>query len=195
MYGPTGQIEAQTERLAKMGAALPPSYKRRSQALYSWTQNTRRWELLRQAAEQTLPKQPAEEGMTKERLRQYIDLKREIQSQKERLETMRTQLMYPGQSIGDGMPRSNFAADRTAGKIASVIDLENALRESIKKAQRETVAIEKAIQSLDSSIDRELMRRKYLDGFTWEEVAEALCKSRQWVTVLHGRILIKLKES
>jgi predicted nucleic acid-binding Zn-ribbon protein len=149
---------------------------------------------LKEATAKRLQEQPEEGGMTKDRLRQYIDLKKEIQAQMERLETMRTQLMYPGQSIGDGMSRSNFAADRTAGKIASMIDLENALKESIKKAQKETIAIEKAIQSLDSAIDRELMRRKYLDGLTWEEVAEALCRSRQWVTVLHGRILLKLKE-
>jgi len=100
--------------------------------------------------------QPKEESigvMTKERLRQYVYLIKEIEAQEE------------------------------------------LIIKNIKKAQQEAAAIERAIQTLDNPIDRELMRLKYLDGLTWEEVAEKLCRSRQWVTVLHGRILQKLKNT
>ena len=133
--------------------------------------------------------------MTKERLRHYTYLIKEIEAQKERLAQIKASLLHPKPSIGDGMPRSNYAADRMATAIANMIALEEAIMENIIKAQKEAMAIEKAIQTLEAPIDRELMRLKYLDGLTWEEVAERLGRSRQWVTVLHGRILQKLKNT
>lgn len=134
-------------------------------------------------------------GMTKERLRQYTYLIKEIEAQKERLAQIEASLLHPKQSIrGDGMPHSNYAVDRMAIAIANKIELEEIIIKNIKKAQQEAAAIERAIQTLDNPLDRELMRLKYLDGLTWEEVAETLCKSRQWVTVLHGKILQKLNK-
>jgi len=133
--------------------------------------------------------------MTKERLRQYVYLIKEIEAQKERLAQIEASLLYPKPSIGDGMPHSNYAVDRMAIATANKIELEELIIKNIKKAQQEAAAIERAIQTLDNPIDRELMRLKYLDGLTWEEVAERLCRSRQWVTVLHGRILQKLKNT
>lgn len=142
----------------------------------------------------SLQEQPQAKGMTKERLRHYTYLIKEIEAQKERLAQMEASLLHPQQTIGDGMPRSNFAVDRMATAIANKIALEEMIMENIIKAQEEATAIERAIQTLEAPIDRELMRLKYLDGLTWEEVAEQLCKSRQWVTVLHGRILQKLNQ-
>ena len=133
--------------------------------------------------------------MTKERLRQYVYLIKEIEAQKERLAQIEASLLHPKPSIGDGMPHSNYAVDRMAIAIANKIELEELIIKNIKKAQQEAAAIERAIQTLNNPIDRELMRLKYLDGLTWEEVAEKLCRSRQWVTVLHGRILQKLKNT
>ena len=142
----------------------------------------------------SLQEQPQTEKMTKERLRSYTFLVKEIEAQKERLAQLEASLLYPQQSIGDGVPRSKFATDRMATLIANKVALEEAIMENIAKAQKEAAAIEKAIQTLKEPIDRELMRLKYLYGLTWEEVAERLERSRQWITVLHGRILQKLNK-
>ena len=130
--------------------------------------------------------------MTKERLRQYVWLVLEIKNQEERYERVRAETVSPASPRLDGMPRSNFAANRLEDKVARMIELERLLKKNIKKAQKEAAEIERAIQTLALPRDRELMRLKYLEGLTWEEVSEKLDISRQWATSLHGRILKEL---
>lgn len=132
------------------------------------------------------------QNMTKERLNRYIWLNVEIENQTERIERMDTELSSPAVSRLDRMPHSSQIGTKLEVKIARKMELEELRKKNIKKANREAVAIEKAIQMLLLPRDRELMRFKYLEGMTWEETSEKLGISRQWAVTLHERILKEL---
>jgi DNA-directed RNA polymerase specialized sigma subunit len=73
----------------------------------------------------------------------------------------------------------------------------NALFEKAReKAEGQVVAIEKAIQSLDSPAERLVMRLRYLEGRSWASVVTKLSLegySERQVYYIHGAALEKLK--
>ena len=83
------------------------------------------------------------------------------------------------------MPHSNYAAaNRLENTVGGIIKLESLIKKSVARADREAALIEEAIQNIPDPRNRELLRLYYLDGLTWEAVAEKLELSRQWVSLL-----------
>lgn len=122
--------------------------------------------------------------MTRQRLEEYFDLKREIENQKERLAKLRSTRESPSSPRIDDMPRSNFAANRIENQTVSIDAMETVLNRDITRAQREALKIERAIQSVPYSRNRELLRLRFLDGLTWAKVADKLDISEKWASIL-----------
>ena len=92
-----------------------------------------------------------------------------------------------------GMPKgyklSNPTSD-TAAQIAEITDeLDRKLREYIFLRSE----IETAIGNLAEPRDRELMRRRYIEGQSWEEIAVAMSYTFRHIIRLHGEVLQKIK--
>jgi hypothetical protein len=92
-----------------------------------------------------------------------------------------------------GMPKrygiSNPTSE-TAARIAEITgELDSKLREYIFLRSE----IETAIGNLAEPRDRELMRRRYIEGQSWEEIAVAMSYSINHIWRIHGYILQKIK--
>jgi hypothetical protein len=75
--------------------------------------------------------------ITKERLKSYIKLKNEIESQKERLIRLRAELESPKSPNYDGMPHSNYAVDRLTESVANIDKLEWLIISKLNEQQTE----------------------------------------------------------
>lgn len=120
------------------------------------------------------------------RLNQRIDRLLEEQSRwRERaLKITPTLSQAPGGG-GSGSP-----IERPMDKVLE-IDVE--INREIDAMQTIRQEIRKTLNQLEDENLKLLMEYRYIDGMTWEQIAEKMDYSRQWVTSLHGMALQKIK--
>lgn len=87
-----------------------------------------------------------------------------------------------------GMPRGGSGDwTQTADRL---IELEQAVNERTRELVRWKLAAIDAIRQVEEPRLAELLELYYIDGFTWEQVAERMgYVDVRWVYVLHGRAL------
>lgn len=132
--------------------------------------------------------------MTKERLRQYRELKREKAQIEEKIEELEGVMYAPR---GTNYEEKIRAQSKT-GSITEVLHEQHEALERLYNAKLVELnacllEIETAIESLTDSTERQLMRLRYIDGLTWEEVAVALSYGWTQTHRLHSRALEKLR--
>lgn len=110
--------------------------------------------------------------MTKEQLRNYQSLKREIRRLEQRLRAL------------ERRPESEEAI------LRPLWEFYKAKLDELTKAQLE---IERAIESL-TPVERELIRLRYIDDRPWHRVASEIHYSEPQTLRIHGDILEKLKK-
>ena len=129
--------------------------------------------------------------MTKERLRNYQNLKREHQQLSEQLEKIEASLYYPKiQRITD-MPTAPSKGNAMEDMTARHLELQDRYKAKMAELAAEQLAIEQAIDTLEPTA-RMLMRYRYIDGMTWEQVC--VCMSYSWRQVhnIHAKALKQL---
>lgn len=92
-----------------------------------------------------------------------------------------------------GMPKGSGTADDTGRLAAKLADLAYLIAAKLEEAIAVRLQIERAIEGLDGQ-ERVLMRLRYIEGKTWEEIAGKMHYSFRHVIRLHGSILQKLKK-
>ena len=112
------------------------------------------------------------EPITKQRLREYRDIKRELENQIERIARMKSNETIPAIRTSDGSQRSIFVVDKMATSIANRLEYEERAAPEIEKSKKELAYIELCINKLGRSKEREVLRLRYIDGYQWEEVAK-----------------------
>ena len=128
----------------------------------------------------------------KEFLRQARGVDRRVDEAMERLERMRARLESGRMPNLSGMPRGG-AVDWTE-TADRVIELEKRVNARIRDMVRQKQAAMDAIDLVEEARLREVLELYYLDGFTWEQVAERMgFKDVRWVYELHGRALRKVR--
>ena len=131
--------------------------------------------------------------MTKERLRNYKYIEKEREQLLHQLEEIEAALYNPRIQRLTGMPSApspDNAQENLAIKHTELMDRYQAKREELAAEQ---LAIEDAIEALDPTA-RMLMRYRYLDGLTWEEVCVQMSYSWAQTHRIHGAALRKLKD-
>lgn len=127
----------------------------------------------------------------KEFLRQARDADRRIDEAMERLERMRAKLEAGRMSNLTGMPRGGGADwTETADRV---IELEKRVNARIREMVRQKQAAMDAIDRVEEARLREVLELYYLDGYTWEQVAEQMDMSDRHVKRLHGIALLRVK--
>lgn len=127
----------------------------------------------------------------KEFLRRARSADRRIDEATERVERIRARLESGRMSNITGMPRGGDADwTKTADAL---IELEKRVNERIREMVRLKQAAMDAIDQVEEARLREVLELYYIDGFTWEQVAERMGYSRRNVTTLHGVALRKIK--
>lgn len=134
--------------------------------------------------------------MTKERLRRYQAIKaeqRQLQSLLDEIEApmygpkaqQLSGMPFPPSRIGSGSPQEQMA-DRT-------MELRARYAGKIEELHAEQLEIETAIDKLEPK-QRTLLRHRYIEGMTWEEVC--ICMGYSWRQThrLHADALEQLRE-
>ena len=140
--------------------------------------------------------------MTKQRLATYVSLKMEIENQMERLARMKNEAKIPAIRQGDGSQHATGAGDRMERAILQYMEYEERIMPQIKDIQAEMEEIEAAIDSVPDSLEREILRLRYIDGehcrmMPWKDVALWMFGDNDERHILaayrlHGRALVSI---
>lgn len=134
--------------------------------------------------------------MTKERLRRYRTITRERAQLRARLTEIETPLYSPKVQQFNGMPHvpSPTGSGSQQEQIADrTMELREWYRSKIHELVKEELAIEKAIEKLDPT-SRMLMRHRYINGLSWEDICKVMHYSKSRIHEIHGAALQKIKE-
>jgi DNA-directed RNA polymerase specialized sigma subunit len=89
-----------------------------------------------------------------------------------------------------GMPRGGSSDwTQTADRL---IELEQAVNARTRELVRLKLAAIDAIRSVEEPRLAELLELYYIDGLTWEQVAERMKITERWAQSLHGRALLRV---
>lgn len=128
--------------------------------------------------------------MTKERLKKYIALKKERDQLKARLEEVNAQLYSIRTSELTGMPKAHDVPNDVAEKlIDKKTKLANRYNFVLLRLEDELLKIETAIEAVEDATARSLLRLRYIDGLTWEEVCVHINYGWTQTHKLHAKAL------
>lgn len=126
----------------------------------------------------------------KQRLKSYDGIVQEIR-QIEGLLAALEDRMLPGGKAMDGMPRSPGGGGDLSDIVAEKLDLQDKYIAKKAELNREQLEIENMIDGLNS-LERQLIRAKYIEGHTWEEVCVIISYCWAQTHRIHAGILDKL---
>ena len=129
----------------------------------------------------------------KKRLKNYRTIRAEYQQVKKERDWVLENMDSLRASNLDGMPRGSGVSDPVGQAYGKMEALLQRYTEQIERLGAEQAAIEDMIAGLES-VERRLMRHKYFDGMTWEEVCVAINYSWTRTHAIHGLVLDKLLE-
>lgn len=126
----------------------------------------------------------------KEFLRRVRGIDRRIDQAQERVDRVRARLEAGRMANLSGMPRGGSRDwTETADKL---IELEQRVNANIREMVRWKLAAMDAIDAVEEARLREVLELYYIDGVTWEQVAEQMQLDPRWVYRLHGKALLKI---
>lgn len=131
--------------------------------------------------------------MTKERLRNYQNIKKEREQLRQKLEEIEAALYYPKIQNLTGMPFHHSEGNPQEDLAIHHIELQEKYNAKLEELAAEQLAIETAIESLDAH-KRMLLRYRYIDGLKWEEVCVRMNYSWTQTHYHHGEALRQLRE-
>ena len=92
----------------------------------------------------------------------------------------------------DGMPHGSDVSDTVGFAVSKAADLAAEIDREIDRLVDLRRGIEAAIRTVDDSLLRELLERRYIDGDTWENIAVLMHYSYMHVCRLHGMALARM---
>lgn len=129
----------------------------------------------------------------KHKLHSYRDLLAEYEQIKDELAKVEAFMEAPRTSNLDGMPRSPGGGDPILGVVSHHIALQERYKTQLHRLAAAQAEIENLIEGLEPG-ERRLMRCRYIDGMTWEEVCVRIGYSWRQTHNIHSRILEKLAD-
>ena len=126
----------------------------------------------------------------KEFLRRARSVDRRVDEATERVDRLRAKLEAGRMSKITGMPRGG-AQDWTA-TADKLIELEKRVNARIRELVRVKHLAMDAIDRVDEARLREVLELYYIDGFSWEQVAQRMDLDVRQVFRLHGRGLQRI---
>ena len=132
--------------------------------------------------------------MTKEELKQYKHIKRELKKLEETYQRINEDLYGPRTSDLSGMPKSQPVEgfNPADAKIDDKDEIRKMYARKKEELEAALLAIEKAINTLEPS-ERTVLRLHYIDGLKWEQVCVEGFFSWRTAHRIHARALEKLK--
>lgn len=142
----------------------------------------------------------------KERLYGYRESARDLETQQERLEKLRTKLLSVGAQTLTDMPKAkNQTVDRLTDLLQQKDELEEEIKELVESRRKERVFLEGIIKHLRRSDERSVIRVRYIDNESWDGVVDVLFGGKEdlldkadiymrRVYKLHGEALLSMAQ-
>lgn len=120
----------------------------------------------------------APEDGVKERLRRYSDLLDEIDMQRLRLDMMRADMGGLRSPSYDPQGSAQTDPDGVHRKAARAISLEERIEADVLRAEAEHGELERMVRRIPRAMERAVIRMRYFDRMSWDEVAFSLYGDR-----------------
>lgn len=114
-------------------------------------------------------------------------IRREILRWRSKAEKMTSVIKAVPGGSGDGRSLEN--------SVEAIQAVEEELEAQIRNSIRLRRRICAAIDQMDDDRCKQLLKLKYIDGYSWSEVAEIMDISERGATKMHGRALAKIELS
>lgn len=129
--------------------------------------------------------------MTLKELSQLYYLDKEIELDRERLAELRANLLCPRSPNYDGMPYSPNPEPALERCIAEITDLEAIIQAKIEQRIYEHSRLERYISDIPDSLTRQIFTLRFIEGLTWEDVADKIGSSSYSVKHICYRFIAK----
>ena len=116
----------------------------------------------------------------KEYLMQYRQIEKEINrllEERARWAAL-AEKMTPSLS---GMPGGAGGGDRLGETVAKIVDLEREIDAKVDELMGHYRKIREAVSQIPDAKEREVLLRRYMQGQSWEEIAERMGVTERWV--------------
>lgn len=116
-----------------------------------------------------------------------------IQNKKEELQSLITLATSVTAYSDDVKIQSSGSNDKMADIVCKIVDLINEINFEIGKLIDLKIEVMRKIDTLDAkSVD--ILYQRYFQYRTWQEIADSMGVTYQWVCELHGKILQKIEK-
>lgn len=130
--------------------------------------------------------------MTKERLRSYQPIAREKAQIEDMLLDLENAMTAPRVQVLDGMPHGQTVQGSLVETLVARRDeLVHRYQTKLEELATAMLEIEAAIETLEP-VERQLMRLRYIKGYTWEAICVEMSYSWRQTHRLHAEALTKL---
>lgn len=127
----------------------------------------------------------------KEYLSQAYKMDRRIRIIEAKAEKLRAALEYSPPSLsGTG---GHSSSDRMPDTLSKILEYTQKAAELRAEYVKTYIEIDKAIRSVQSPTQREVLERRYLLYQKWQQIADEMSYSIQNVYILHGKGLQKIR--
>lgn len=131
--------------------------------------------------------------MTKHELSQLYHINREIELLKRQLSELETTAENTTTSI-TGLPRGNDMSDKVGKYATEIADLKSLIEVNMRRCYYELNRLNKYINSIKDSEMRQILRLRYINGMSWQQVACSIGHyDESYVRKKHNKFL-KLSE-
>lgn len=129
-------------------------------------------------------------GLTaKEFLRRAREVDRRVDEAQERVDRLRAKLESGRMSSVTGMPRGGGADwTETADRLIELEMVVNARTRELVRWKRAAIEAIRAVEEEEPRL-AEVLELYYIDGLTWEQVAQRMGITERWAQTLNGRAL------
>ena len=124
-------------------------------------------------------------------LLEYRKLDQDIERDMEELQRWKSRAEKITSSVSD-MPKGGNQGDRLQLAVDRICELGERLNGKIDAAVKRRKEMEAAIATVEDRTLQLLLRYRYIDGMTWEQIAVKMNYDYRWTLRLHGRALTRL---
>ena len=125
----------------------------------------------------------------KEYLRQYLTAYHEAQRIGSDIARLRIRYAYPSAIQYSDMPKGSGSERDLSDYMVKVEELQEQLNRKLDECIRIEIQIRTDIDRMEDDRERDLLRLRYIDGMTWEMIAERMGCAVRHVHRIHGRAL------
>ena len=126
---------------------------------------------------------------SKEYLLRYRAVKREIEDLDQRMAQLRLKYAAPTAIDYSAMPKAHDSNHDLSDYIAKMDEMTEYMISKYTRLRGIEVDIYIRVDRMQDQTEREILRYRYIDGLSWEEIAAKLNYSKRNVTRIHGRAL------